>query len=117
MIPIKQVHIAIVGDEDLVNALRLAGVSRYYIIKESLHIVEDVHTALSNLIDEPDIGIVGIQEDYVKYVEDLIAQLKEGKRLTPVIIELPSKYGTKYVDVAKHYKEYIRKCIGFDIEI
>jgi vacuolar-type H+-ATPase subunit F/Vma7 len=117
MMAIKQLHIAIVGDEDLVNALRLAGVSRYYIIKESLHIVEDVHKALSNLIDEPDIGIVGIQEDYVKYVEDLIAQLKEGKRLTPVIIELPSKYGTKYVDVAKHYKEYIRKCIGFDIEI
>jgi len=117
MTPIKQVHIAIIGDEDLVSGLRLAGVSRYYVIKEGLNIVEDVHKALSSLIDEPDIGIVAIQEDYVKYVEDLIAQLKEGKRLTPVIIELPSKYGTKYVDVARHYKEYIRKCIGFDVEI
>jgi vacuolar-type H+-ATPase subunit F/Vma7 len=117
MIPIKQLNIAIIGDEDLVSGLRLAGVSRYYVIKDSHNIGEDVTEALSSLIDQPDIGIVVIQEDYVKYVEDLIAQVKQGKRITPVIIELPSKYGTKYTDVAEHYKEYIRKFIGFDVEI
>ena len=117
MIPIKQLSIAIIGDEDLVSGLRLAGVSRYYVIKESHNIGEEVTRALSSLIDETDIGIVAIQEDYVKYVEDLIAQLKEGKRLTPVIIELPSKYGTKHLDVAEYYKGYIRKFIGFDVEI
>ena len=117
MIPIKQLSIAIIGDEDLVSGLRLAGVSRYYVIKESHNIGEEVTRALSSLIDETDIGIVAIQEDYVKYVEDLIAQLKEGKRLTPVIIELQSKYGTKHLDVAEYYKGYIRKFIGFDVEI
>jgi len=115
MIPIKQ--IAIIGDEDLVSGLRLAGVSRYYVIKDSHNIGEDVTKALSSLIDEPDIGIVAIQEDYVKYVEDLMAQVEQGKRMTPVIIELPSKYGTKYLDVAEYYKGYIRKSIGFDVEI
>ena len=117
MIPIKQLNIAIIGDEDLVSGLRLAGVSRYYVIKESHNIGEDVTKALSSLIDEPDIGIVAIQEDYVKYVEDLIAQVEQEKRMTPVIIELPSKYGTKYLDVAEYYKGYIRKSIGFDVEI
>ncbi len=117
MIPIKQLNIAIIGDEDLVSGLRLAGVSRYYVIKESHNIGEDVTKALSSLIDEPDIGIVAIQEDYVKYVEDLMAQVKQGKRMTPVIIELPSKYGTKYLDIAEYYKGYIRKAIGFDVEI
>ena len=117
MIPIKQLNIAIIGDEDLVSGLRLAGVGRYYVIKDSHNIGEDVKKALSSLIDEPDIGIVVIQEDYVKDVEDLMAQVKQGKRLTPVIIEVPSKYGTKYLDVAEHYKEYIRKFIGFDVEI
>jgi len=117
MIPIKQLNIAIIGDEDLVSGLRLAGVSRYYVIKDSHNIGEDVTKALSSLINEPDIGIVAIQEDYVKYVEDLIAQVKQGKRMTPVIIELPSKYGTKYLDVTEHYKGYIRKFIGFDVEI
>ena len=117
MMPIKQLNIAIIGDEDLVSGLRLAGVSRYYVIKESHNIGNDVTKALSSLIDEPDIGIVAIQEDYVKYVEDLIAQVEQEQRMTPVIIELPSKYGTKYLDVAEYYKGYIRKSIGFDVEI
>ncbi len=117
MIPIKQLNIAIIGDEDLVSGLRLAGVSRYYVMEESHNIGEDVRKALSSLIAEPDIGVVAIQEGYVKYVEDLIAQVKQEKRMTPVIIELPSKYGTKYLDVAEYYKEYIRKSIGFDVEI
>ncbi len=46
-----------------------------------------------------------------------MTQVKEGKSLTPVIIEVPSKYGTKYEDVTEYYKVYIRKFIGFDIEI
>ena len=53
----------------------------------------------------------------MKYVEDLIAQVEQEQRMTPVIIELPSKYGTKYLDVAEYYKGYIRKSIGFDVEI
>jgi vacuolar-type H+-ATPase subunit F/Vma7 len=117
MIPVKQLNIAIIGDKDLVSGLRLAGVSRCYVIEESLNIVEDVKRTLKSLIDEPEIGIVAIQEGYVKYVEDLMAQLKQGKRVTPVIIELPSRYGTKYLDVAEYYKGYIRKSIGFDVEI
>lgn len=117
MIPIKRLDIAIIGDEDLVSGLRLAGVSRYHVIEGNRNIGEEVRQALSSLIDEPDVGIVAIQEDFVKYVEDLMAQVKQEKRMTPVIIELPSKYGTKYPDVAEYYKGYIRKFIGFDVEI
>jgi len=117
MIPIKRLDIAIIGDEDLVSGLRLAGVSRYHVIKGNRNIGEEVRQALSSLIDEPDVGIVAIQEDFVKYVEDLMAQVKREKRMTPVIIELPSKYGTKYLDVTEYYKGYIRKFIGFDVEI
>ena len=73
--------------------------------------------ALTELVGEPDIGVIAIQEDYVEYVGDLMAQVKQGKNLTPVIIEVPSKYGTKYRDVSEYYRAYIRKFIGFDIEI
>lgn len=117
MIPIKHLGIAIIGDEDLVSGLRLAGVSRYHVIRDGKNTGEDVRKALSGLINEPDIGIVVIQEGYVKYVEDLRAKVEREKRMTPVIIELPSKYGTKYPDVAEYYKGYVRKFIGFDIEI
>ena len=117
MISIKHLSVAVIGDEDLVSALRLAGVSRYHIIKGNHEVGEDVRQALTELIGEAEVGIIAIQEDYAKYVEDLMTQVKEGKSLTPVIIEVPSKYGTKYEDVTEYYKVYIRKFIGFDIEI
>ena len=117
MIPIKCLHIAVIGDEDLVNGLRLAGVSRFFVIKNSHNIGSDIRKALNSLISEPAIGIVAIQEEYVEYVEDLIAQVKQTARTTPVIIEVPSKYGTRYKDVNEYYRVYIRQFIGFDIAI
>ncbi len=117
MMPIKKLNIAVIGDEDLVNGLRLAGVTRYYVIKDNHDTEEDVRRALTELIGTPDVGIIAIREDYVQYVEDLIAQVKEGKSLTPVIIEVPSKYGTKYQNIAEYYKSYVRKFTGFDVEI
>ena len=117
MISIKHLNIAVIGDEDLVSGLRLAGVSRYYVVEGNHDAGEDVRKALTELIGEPEVGVIAIQEDYAKYVEDLMAQVKEGKSLTPVIIEVPSKYGTKYEDVTEYYKAYIRKFTGFDIEI
>lgn len=117
MISMKHLSIAVIGDEDLVSALRLAGVSRYHMIKGNHEVAEDVRKALTELIGEAEVGIIAIQEDYAQYVEDLMTQVKEGKSLTPVIIEVPSKYGTKYEDVTEYYKVYIRKFIGFNIEI
>ena len=117
MISIQHLNIAVIGDEDLVSGLRLAGVSRYHIIEGNHDAREEVRQALTELIGEPEVGIIAIQEDYTEYVEDLMTQVQEGKRLTPVIIEVPSKYGTKYGDVTEYYKAYIRKFVGFDIEI
>lgn len=117
MTPIRQLGIAAIGDEDLVSGLRLAGISRYFMIEDKPDASEEVREALSNLIGEPEVGVIVILEDYVKYVQDLIAQVKETRKLTPVIIEVPSKYGTGYGDIREYYKKYARAFIGFDIEI
>jgi vacuolar-type H+-ATPase subunit F/Vma7 len=117
VISINKLDIAVIGDEDLVSALRLAGVSRYHVIKGNHEAGEDIRQALSGLIGEPEVGIIAIQEDCTQYIGDLMAQLQEKKRLTPIIIEVPSKYGTKYGDVTTYYKAYIRKFTGFDVEI
>jgi len=117
MMPIGHSNIAVIGDTDLVSMLRLAGIKRYRVIEDNSNTEGDVREALGELISEPDVSVVAIQEDYVKYVEDLIAQVAEGKRLTPVIIGVPSKYGTKYPNVAEYYRAFVRKYVGFDIEI
>jgi vacuolar-type H+-ATPase subunit F/Vma7 len=115
MINVRQLEIAVIGDEDLVSALRLAGVRRYRIVTEGDK--EEVRQALTELLDEPGVGIIVILEDYMGYVADLVAQAQERKTSPPVVIEVPSKYGTRYKDVTQYYKAYIRKFIGFDIEI
>jgi len=69
------------------------------------------------LLAGPDIGIVIILEDYIEYIEDLVGQIRKGKGTTPVIIEVPSKFGTKYPDIREHYRALIRESIGFEVEI
>lgn len=116
MIDIKHLDIAVVGDENLVNALRLAGVSRYHVIRGD-DIKDEVRKAIVALTEDPDVGVVAIAEGYADYVEDLLIPLTEGRKLTPVIIEVPSGYAISYPDVKQYYSAYIKKFIGFEIEI
>ncbi len=115
--PIKQLDIVVVGDQELVNALRLAGSSRYYIIEDDHDVRENVRKALTELITQPDVGIVVMLEDYAQYAEDLLTQVRKGRAITPVIIEVPSKFGTKYPNVRDYYRASIRESIGFEVEI
>ena len=114
---IKQLDIAVIGDEDLVNAMRLAGISKYYSIKSSNDIRENVRKALTELLAEPNVGIVIMQEDYAEYVEDLVSRAQKGRGIPQVIIEVPSKFGTKHPDIKSYYRSLIRESIGFDVEL
>lgn len=117
MTSIKHLDIAVIGDEELVNALRLAGISKHYMIKGNHDVRENTRKALTELLAEPDVGIAIILEDYAQYVEDLVTQVRKKKGMIPVIVEVPSKFGTKYPDIREYYRALIRESIGFDIEI
>ena len=117
MMPVKQLDIAVVADEDLVSILRLAGVSRYHIVSDGPSRGEDIRKSLGALLQEPDVGIVVIPEDYREYAADLLAAVRERKGTTPVIIEVPSRYDPTYRDAREYYRATIRKFIGFDIEV
>ena len=117
MTQLKQLDVAVVGDAELVNALRLAGGNRYYMIKDDNDARENVRSALAELLADREVGIVMLLEDYVKYAEDLLAQARKGRAITPVIVEVPSKFGTKYPDVRDYYRAAIRQSVGFEVEI
>lgn len=113
----KLLSIAAIGDEEMVSGMRLAGIDRYYIMKGNTNIHEDVRKALSELINEPNIGVIIILEDYTEYVKDILTHVRERKRIAPVIVEVPPKSGTKYKDIARYYNAFIKASIGFDVEI
>jgi vacuolar-type H+-ATPase subunit F/Vma7 len=113
----ERLEIAVIGDEDLVSAMRLAGVGRYHIVEEGPGARDEVRRVLGELLDDPQVGIAAILEDYMAHVEDVVARVREEKRMTPVIIEVPSKRGSKWPDAKAFYKTYIRGFIGFDVEL
>jgi vacuolar-type H+-ATPase subunit F/Vma7 len=117
MVPIKHLNIAVIGDEELVSALRLAGISKHHTIKGNHDVREDAREALTGLLAEPDVGIIIILEDYEQYVEDLITHLRRKRGTTPVIVAVPSKFGTKYPNIREYYRALIRESIGFEVEI
>ncbi|MFO8143251.1 MAG: V-type ATP synthase subunit F [Dehalococcoidales bacterium] len=116
MADIKQRGIAVIGDEDLVNGMRLAGIDNYHIIADTDN-AEEVRKALGEVLAETYVAIIVLQEDCARHAEDLITRSQEKSGTAPVVIEVPSKFGTQYEDVSQYYKSYIRKSIGFDIEI
>jgi vacuolar-type H+-ATPase subunit F/Vma7 len=109
--------IAVIGDEDLVNGMRLAGLSRYFLIAGNGDVTANVRRVLAELVGDPEIGIIVILEEYAEHARDLIARVRGEKRMTPVIVEVPSRYGTKHKDITALYKAYIKSFIGFDVEI
>ena len=117
MIDMQKMDVAVIGGRELVTGLRLAGMSRYYLVEGDGEIVAEVRLALTELVESAEVAIIILQEDYVEYVEDMVNRIKGSKKPIPVIIEVPSKYGTKYPDVKSYYKAYIRKFIGFDVEL
>jgi vacuolar-type H+-ATPase subunit F/Vma7 len=114
---IKHLDIAVIGDEELVNAMRLTGISKYFTIQGDHDTRESVRKTLTELLAEPDVGIVIILEDYAQYVEDLMSQFRKKKGTNLVIVEVPSKSGTKYPNIKEYYRALIRESIGFEIEI
>ena len=114
---IRHLDIAVVGDEELVNAMRLTGIGKYYTVQGDHDTRENVRKTLTGLLAESDVGIVIISEDYAQYVADLIDQARKKKGTNVVIVEVPSRSGTKYPDVRGYYRALIRESIGFEVEL
>jgi vacuolar-type H+-ATPase subunit F/Vma7 len=114
---IEHLDIAVIGDEELVNAMRLTGISKYYTMQGDHDTRENVRKTLTELLAEPDVGIVIILEDYAQYVEDLMSQIRKKKGTSLIIVEVPSKFGTKHPNIKEYYRALIRDAIGFEIEI
>ena len=115
--PFANLNIVAIGDEDMVNGLRLAGVTSYVSISNDDNAEEDVRTALEEAIKQEGVGIIALQEEYAEYATDIIARVRGSRNLTPIIIEVPSKYGTRFGDVSSYYKSYVREYTGFEVEI
>jgi len=114
---IRNMEIAVIGDLELVSALRLAGLRKTYAIQGERHAGEDIRKALNECMSDPEVGVVVMLEEYAEMAGNTVSQYRQGKNILPVIVEVPSKRGTRHPDVVAYYKQFSREFLGFDIEL
>ncbi len=114
---LKNMEIAVIGDLELVSALRLAGLRKTHAIQEERHAEENIRKALKEYMSDPGVGVVVILEEYAEMVNDTVSEYRQSKSVLPVIVQVPSKRGTRHPDVVAYYKQFSREYLGFDIEL
>jgi vacuolar-type H+-ATPase subunit F/Vma7 len=118
-ISLKNSDIAVIGNDVLVNGLRLAGVKRCYNIAaiKDCDIGVEVKKALKLLLEQDDVAIIILLEQYAAYAQEMLDTIRESKRTIPVIVEIPSIQEIDCNAVKKEYKQFARKYLGFELEI
>jgi V/A-type H+-transporting ATPase subunit F len=105
--------VVIFTDVESADGFRLAGVETV----EGNDDAADNKQTLLKLVNDDDIGIVGISEDILNNIDDNTrAKIERMER--PIMVTLPS---TKQLEVSEARHAYlakmIRRAIGFDIKI
>ncbi len=114
---LKNMEIAVIGDLELVSALRLAGLRKTYTIHDERHADENIHKALRECMSDPEVGVIVILEEFAEMAGDAVGKYRQSKSILPVIVQVPSKRGTRHPDVVAYYKQFSRDYLGFDIEL
>jgi vacuolar-type H+-ATPase subunit F/Vma7 len=113
----KKLDIAIIGEGDQVALMRFAGVEKYEVIEEDQHLHEKVRAAFTRFMEDPSIGIIVVSENWTGYVDDLRKEILEKRKITPVMIEIPSGFQREKENVRQYYQSLTKRLLGFTIEI
>ena len=113
----EDITVAIIGSRNQTALMRLAGVEKYRIIEEGEGdaIPEKVREALTELAGDESVGIIMIPEHWGPYAADTMRYLRESKRSSAIMIEIPEGFTAKEQDVKEYYKTYTKKLIGFNV--
>lgn len=113
----EKIDIAIIGNRDQTALMRLAGVEKYRIIADVENIDEKVREALMELSGDSSVGIIMIPEEWAGGAADTLKYIRESKKRTAIVVEIPSGFRAEEQDVREYYKTYTKKLIGFSVNI
>ncbi len=88
------VTIAVVGTEETVTGFRLAGVTKGSVIPEGPSAKEITIEVLRELMRDEDLGIIIINQHLADLVRDDLEEIRAGKTVYPILVEVPDKGGT-----------------------
>lgn len=113
----EKIDIAIIGNRDQTALMRFAGVEKYRIIEDEEDTNEKVREALMDLSGDSSVGIIMIPEEWTRGAADTLKYIRQSKKRTAIVIEIPSGFKTEEQDVREYYNTYTKKLIGFNVDI
>ncbi len=97
----------VVTDPDTAPGFRLAGVDVL-----EVPAIEDAGKIIGPLLYRDDTGIVAVNEEYMRILDDkLIAKMEKSYR--PIIIPIPA--GAKKMDRTSYIERLLQRAIGYNI--
>lgn len=110
-----QKQIVVMADSELVDAMRLAGVRRTRALRAGPGSASAVGETLREWLAAEDIGVIVIGADHAALARDLISAFRNSKRISPVIVEVPSRDGSWQADATAYYQQLGREFLGLEI--
>jgi vacuolar-type H+-ATPase subunit F/Vma7 len=110
-----QKQIVVMADPELVDAMRLAGVRRTRALRAGPGTAAAVDETLREWLAAEDIGVIVIGADHAELARGLISAFRKGKRISPVIVEVPSQNGSWQADATQYYQQLGREFLGLEI--
>lgn len=101
-------RVSLLTDRDLASGFRLAGVDVH-----SAQGRAEVEAAFRTMLEDPQIGLIGVQEDYLPWIEEAFEHQLKGRDL-PVVIPFPSPRTVKGTD---HIAEMVKEAIGYYVKL
>ena len=108
-------EIAVLAERGLVDALRLAGVGRFRALPADKKMRDEVNETLREWLGNEAIGVIVIGEEHAALVGEQIGAVRASKRITPVIVSVPSLGDAADEDFAGRYQALARRFLGMDI--
>lgn len=87
--------------------MRMAGIEGVVV-----HEAEEVHAALSDAMEQPDVAVILMTEHLVSLCRELVDDLKLH-RSRPLIVEIPDRHATS--NISDTISRYIEEAVGIKI--
>jgi len=104
------VKIVVVGDEDAVAGLRLAGVTQGRIVKTP----SEAERAIREAVSDEEVAVLVLTEDVASMVRPLVQELYLKPR--PVVVEVPPRKWARE-EREDPIRELLRRAIGVEVEV
>ena len=102
--------VVVVGDEDAVAGLKLAGVSEGRVVKTP----SEAEEVLREVVRDEDVAVLVITEDVAAMASQLVQELYLRPR--PAVVEVPSRRGAEE-EREDPIRELLRRAIGVEVSV